>query len=208
MGDAMRTAQCRRLFYFGFGLAILAVAAFCSAQESSEGNLSLGDLARQIQAKRAQEKSHPSRVYTNDDFPLHSSSVNNETAQSGSVSTAKPSESQNYPPLVKSDEATPGHDETYYRAKVRQLTMKLAADQKSLRDTLRIIRQTWDPAGSYTGEETPADKFINYVPYHLDEPYQYQKLRAIKDSITVDKNAISALEEQCRRDGCPPDWLR
>ncbi|MGO8788557.1 MAG: hypothetical protein ACLQVL_14415 [Terriglobia bacterium] len=82
------------------------------------------------------------------------------------------------------------------------------ADQESFRDTLAKIRQTWDPSGYYTGDETPADKFPSYVPYHLDEPNQYQKLKAIRASIDADENAISALEDQCRRDGCSPGWLR
>lgn len=198
----MRTAQRRRLLYWGFVPALLVVAAFCSAQE---GTSSLGDLARQIQAERAQEKSHPSRVYTNDDFPPPSSETG--AARSGPKSPAKPPETQKGPPPLKS-EATPSASETYYRAKMYQLTEKLAADQKSLHDTVVMIRQMWDPLGFYTGEETPADKFWNYAPYHLDEPNQYQKLKAIKAAIAADQDAIIALEDQCRRDGCLPDWLR
>lgn len=206
MGDAMRTARRRELLDLGFGLAILVVTSYCSAQEGTEANPSLGDVARQVRAVRAQEKSHPCRVYTNDDFSPHLSSEA-ATAQSGPGSTAKP-ENENGPPLLVTSGVTPSASESYYRAKMKQLRRKLAADQESLQDTLAKIRQTWDPSGYYTGDETPADKSPFYVPYHLDELNQYQKLKAIRASIDEDENAISALEDQCRRDGCSPGWLR
>ena len=204
----MRTALRRRLLYLGFGPALLVVTAFCSAQESTPPNPSLGDLARQIQAERAQEKSHPLRVYTNDDFPLRLSSEA-ATTQSGPELTAKPSGTQNGPPRPMKCGPTPGDCETYYRSKVRQLRGKLAADQEMLQDTVTMIRQLWDPTGIwgfYTGEETPFDKGV--MLHEPDQSYQYQQLKATRASIDADKKAISDLEDQCRRDGCLPGWLR
>ncbi len=200
----MRAARCCKLVGLAVGSALVVVTAVCSAQES--GNPSLGDLAREIQAERAQQKSHPVRIYTNDDFPPHSSSQTG-AAQSRPESTDKSSETQTCPLALKSG-ATAGACATYYRGRMRQLSDKLAADQRSFQDAVAMVRWLGDPTGVYTGEETPADKNPYYRPYHLDEPYAYQELTATKAAIAADEDAITALEDQCRRDGCPPDWLR
>lgn len=202
----MKTARRRTLIHLGFGSAILLITVFCSAQDAADG-IPLGDVARQMQAERARRISVPTRVYTNDDFPPFASHVTG-TGESTPESTHKQSANQKVPAALTKNHATRDDGEEYFRATMRQLRNKLEADQKTLKDTLKTIRDTWDPKGSYTGLETPADKFSDYVPIHRDELFQYQKLDATKASIAADEKAISDLEDQCRRTACSPEWLR
>lgn len=203
----MKTARHRTLILLGFRSAILLVTVFCSGQDAADGIAPLGDLARQMQAERARRISVPTRVYTNDDFSPFASPVTG-TGESTPESTHKQSANQKVPAALTKNHATRDNGEEYFRATMRQLRSKLADDQKTLKDTLKTIRDRWDPTGFYTGLETPADRLSYHVPFHGDEFFQYQKLNTTKESIAADEKAISDLEDQCRRTACSPEWLR
>jgi hypothetical protein len=200
----MKTARCRSLILLELGPAVLLAAVFCSAQNPTDAIPSLGDLAHRAQAERARRVSSPTRVYTNDDFPLVAS-PGPEIQKSAPESTDQQFESPRGSTAVTKDQATRNGDEGYYRTTMHRLRSKLEVDQKTLKDTLTY---RWDPTGFYVGLEPPNDKFINNALLYWDEILAYQKFKATKASVAADEEAIAGLEEQCRRAACSPEWLR
>ena len=168
--------------------ALASVMGLAQAAAQSSQTESLGDLARKVREEKAKSGTKPVKVYTNDDIPKN---VVIGVAPTPVVETATPQTG-----------AGEVHDESYYR-KAKQEIM----DRKQLHEReLAVLQQNLsqnqvqfypDPNKSLLQEYTRSD--INKLQQDIDKK---------KGEIAGDDKALADLEDQLRREGGEPGWLR
>jgi hypothetical protein len=181
---------------------------------------SLADIARKEEERRKAIK-EPAKVYTNDDVggpkpgTLSSApeSPSAEGAKDGRDSkdakeSAKDSkdgkdskDAKDSKDDKKSDAADPTKDAAYWRGKMQALQAQLEHDQ-GYADALqvKINALTTD----FVNRDDPAQK----MAIQRDRDKALAELDRLKKSVVDDKKAITDLEEDARRAGVPPGWLR
>jgi hypothetical protein len=179
----------KRLRFIFVLLSVLAVAAsLAEARAQNSQTQSLGDLARKVREEKAKAGTKPVKVYTNDNIPKNV------------VIGVAPM------PVVEAatHQANAGevHDEAYYR-KAKQEIM----DRKQLHERqLDVLQQKLgqnnmqyypDPNKALLQQYTRSD--INKLQEDIDKK---------NAEIAADDKALADLEEQLRREGGEPGWLR
>ncbi len=178
----------------------LSSAAFCRPQ--SDEVRSLGTIARELRAKRAQEKQKPVKVYTNDslrELPApQPGSKPSEPAKAGKPVEEKPAAPAAEHPPEK-------YGEKYFRTRADKIRSRL----KLHRGQLEVLEQQLslasmeyypDPQKTLQQESTP------------DFHGKLNKLRAeidkTKQQISADQNDMDDLQQELRRHNGDPGWLR
>ena len=170
-------------------LSVLAAAAsLAEARAQNSQTESLGDLARKAREEKAKSATKPVKIYTNDNIPKDV------------VIGVAPM------PVVEAatHQANAGevHDEAYYR-KAKQEIM----DRKQLHEReLEVLQQKLgqnnmqyypDPNKALLQQYTRSD--INKLQEDIDKK---------KAEVAADDKALADLEDQLRREGGEPGWLR
>ena len=185
----------RLLFALTMLCCALCIPVAVSAQSSEP---SLGNLARELRAESAKQKNEPTHIYTNDDFPRASQPLT-------VTSTAVSDQAHPVPSATsESPQAIPGakkHDEKYYRQAMRKLRYKLEFDQKSLAE----LKKEYDEVSTFGGFG-PLSGVADISTF--DIPFIPSRYEAKKADVAADQKAIAALQEQCRLEGCLPEWVR
>jgi len=167
---------------------------------------SLGDVARKEEERR-KTVSPAGKVYTNKDLP----SVPPATTTTVPAEPAKPDARTDTPKDQPKD--TPGtqdkdakdkpavKDQAYWAERKKALQTQLERDQ-TLSDALqsRINALTTD----FVNRADPAQRAI----IERDRQKALAELATLKKQIDDDKKALGGLEEEARRAGVPPGWLR
>jgi hypothetical protein len=180
------------------GLVAFGVPAF--AQE-------LADLARAAAAARKEGTDKPAvKVYTNKDLtavdgPAPGQEVAGERAAANPSSAAPPEPSA--PPAEPSSPESPPSErgEAYWRERMRPLRERLDRDRALASDTRRradALMQSADRCfriGIVCADYTES--------LRLSEQH-----KALLAEVARDERAVFALEEEARRAGVPPGWLR
>src|SRR6266545_7941684 len=160
---------------------------------------SLGDVAKKEEERRKAVAS-AGKVYTNKDLP----SVPSPTTP---PAPATP-ESRTDAPKDKQTEAQPGaegkpvvKDQAYWAERKKTVQGQLDRDQ-TLSDALqsRINALTTD----FVNRSDPAQRAV----IERDRQKALAELTNLKKQIDDDKKALADLEEEARRTGVPPGWLR
>ena len=177
--------------------ALLAALFACAAVENAVTQApALGEVAKGS-AERRKASPPPKKAYTNKDLPA--SAIRDAAAAgvaSSAASATTPGDSAGPPPKARDE-----RDESWWRARMAALREELRrndAFQEALQSRLNSLA---------------ADILAR------DDPYQRAKLgedrgRAaaemarVTSEITAGKKAIEDLEEEARRAGVPPGWLR
>jgi hypothetical protein len=174
-------------------VGLLAAATVGSAQ-------SLADLARKEEARRKQIKS-PSRLITNKDLRAIDARLTlaAETAQA----PAKPADEA--APAAKADKPeepdTAAKDEQAWRQRMADSRLALERSQM-YQDALQSkINALW---ADFTARDDPAQR----AQIELERKRAIAEQDRVKGEIEVQKKAIADLEEEARRAGVPPGWLR
>jgi hypothetical protein len=179
-------------------LTLLSVAPALRAQ-------SLADVARQESERRkTTPKANTGKVYTNQDLkpvaqPDPAASAGSASAASsapaaGSGDAGKPSASAaETKPEVK--------DEAYWRKRSKELTAKLEED-RILADALqsRVNALTMD----FVNRDNPVER----SRIETDRQRALAELERLNKAVTADQKAIKDFEEEARRTGVTPGWLR
>ena len=184
------------------GVAV-AVAGGVLAQAARAGQaVSLGELARQQRAQRATGQEKPKKVYTNDNLPPKASGGVSVAGQmSATVEVSQGGESAQ----VGDTGAAQGadvHDEKYYRKTMSGLRTRLDFHKREL----SVLEQKLSQGSTqfYTDpNKTLQEEFSRSGINKLQEDIEKKKA-----DIAADEQAISDLEDQLRREGAPPGWLR
>ena len=173
--------------------AILAVVFVCAAAGAAVAQApALGDVAKRS-AERRKSSATPTKAYTNKDMPA--STIRDASAQGPAPSAASPATSS---PAPKTEDE---RDESWWRGRITALREGLRrneAFQEALQSRLNAL------AADMMGR---------------DDPYQRAKLgeergRAVSEmarvtaEIAAGKKAVEDFEEEARKAGVPPGWLR
>jgi len=160
---------------------------------------SLADIAKKEEERRKAIKDS-GKTYTNSD--LHSV----PPATTTGTTPAEPAKST--PPAAADKDKKDGDkdkdaskDKTYWRGRMKELQAQLDRDQ-TYADALqsRINQLTTD----FVGRDDPAQRAV----IARDKQKAIDELNRLKQSIVTDKKPISDLEDEARRAGVPPGWLR
>jgi hypothetical protein len=179
------------LFLSGFLLTALPLEA-----------QSLGDVAKKEEERR-KAVAQPAKVYTNKDLAPTPPSTT-PPPETGTSDAAKPeaakgkespkdAQAAGEKPVVK--------DQTYWADRKKALAGQLDRDQ-TLADALqsRINALTTD----FVNRADPAQRAV----IERDRQKALTELGSLKKQIEDDKKAIAGFEEEARRAGVPPGWLR
>ena len=154
---------------------------------------SLGDVARKEEARR---KSVPAtKVYTNKDL----------SGQAGTPAPATPPAATPAAPATpaatEAKDKGPAKDQAYWAGRMKGLQGQLERDQ-NYADAMqtRINALTTD----FVNRDDPAQRGV----VERDRQKSIAELARLKKSIEDGKKAIADLEEEARRAGVPPGWLR
>jgi len=161
----------------------------------------LGEVARQEEERRKDIKK-PAKVYTNKDLgsvpPSAPGTVSAPAASSSASETAKET--------AKSDDGKdkdkdPKRDQAYWGGRKKDLQSKLDSDQ-TLADALqsRINALNTD----FVNRDDP----IQRASIDRDRQKAAGELERVKKSVLDGKKALSDLDEEARKAGVPPGWLR
>ena len=170
---------------------LLATALPLSAQ-------SLGELAKKEQARR---KTTPpaKKTYTNDDLKKAPAPAGTPAADS----SAKPADKDKAEPekVDATKAGEPATDETYWRGRITQAREELRRNEL-FAETLQVTinSQTTD----FVNRDDPAQRAV------IADARQKSlaELDRVRSEIEKGRKAIGDIEEEARRKGVPPGWLR
>ena len=185
-----------------FLIAAIAVSVSFAAPQQSSTTPSLGELARKLRAERAKEGTKPAKVFTNDNIPksggLIMASSSDESAE-GSKASAGGSSAE-----AKSTEGA--HDQKYYHDKMAELRSQKEMHQRELSVLEQKLSQ--NQMQFYSDPQKQLDQESNPGTYRADINKKQAEIDKKKQQIAADDQAITDLEQQCHREGCPAGWLR
>jgi hypothetical protein len=175
-------------------LAFSGATALVSAQ-------SLADVAKKEEERR-KAVGEPAKVYTNKD--LHAvppGSVPSPAAEKAPGDEAKEPEGDAKGKAGKADEKEPVKDQAYWAGKQKALLNQLEQDQSyATAMQTRINALTTD----FTNRDDPVQR----AQIERDRQKALADLDRLTKAILADQKAIAAFQEDARRAGIPPGWLR
>ena len=183
-----------KVFILGFVFVCLGAMSGYAQQNSDANDTSLGDIARQIKARKAKE-AKPVRVITNDNI----SRPEDDAAGLGHASKGK--SSANSAPAGSGEHAE-DHDEQYFRSHLSTLQGTLDTHKRELNVLQQKLGQNQmqyypDPNKSLLQQYSRDD--VNKLTADID---------AKKQQIADDEKAIEDLHDQLRHEDGDPSWLR
>jgi len=168
---------------------------------------SLADVARKEQERRKALKD-PGKVISNQDLPNTPLPPITSPSPDASAGTAASADAK---PAV-ADSTTKGKDDadkdgskakdqSYWAGRLKKLQDTLSRDEIGLEAMQsRINALTTD----FVNRDDPAQRSV----IEQDRQKANAELTRLKQAVTDDKKAIADLEEEARRAGVPPGWLR
>lgn len=182
-----------------FGAALLAflltggVASLVCAQ-------SLADVARK-EAERRQAIKEPAKTYTNADLASLPPATG-DTSKAGVAATPAGAAANEADSADKKEkDKGPVKDQKYWAGRMKELQTQLDRDQ-IFSDALqtRINALTAD----FSARDDPAQR----AQIGRDRQKALDEQTRLKQAIQNDRKAIADLEEEARKAGAPPGWLR
>lgn len=185
------------------GAALLAALAFAGtpsgAQETS-ATPSLGEVARRLKAEREKQKQKPVAVYTNDNLPQEgsagivslkrSAATKQQTSPAGSAAASAAAEE---------------HDGKYFRSKADKIRARLQFHRRQLavlQQELGLGKMQYYPNPQKTLEQESTPAFQSDVAKLRSQIADKQK------QISADEKAMDDLQQELRREGGDPGWIR
>jgi hypothetical protein len=178
-------------------IAALLVALSASATFAQ----SLADVARAEEARRKAVR-NPSKTYTNADLrPDFTVPVNASPAAPAAPAASAQVPSVNLPGGTAEAPKEPARDQAYWSGRISAARQALDRS-KIFADALqsRINALTAD----FTARDDPAQR----AQLELERQRALAELDRVKREVTEQTKAISDIEEEARRAGVPPGWLR
>jgi hypothetical protein len=177
-------------------LLVVAVLVTVPLVVTAQG---LAEVARAEQARR-KTVAMPAKVYTNDDLRRDITA-----SRSGNTTPADPAPATQVPsvnvPGGKAEPVVPEKDQAYWTA--RMSAARAALDRsKIFADALqsRINALTTD----FTNRDDPAQR----AQIELDRQRSLAELDRVKKEIADQTKAIADIQDDARKAGVPPGWVR
>lgn len=183
--------------------SLVAVVLFGGTILSAQ---SLSEIAKKEEERRKAVKG-PTKVYTNDDLKKYTPPAPDQAAPATApvpspddpvaAATTKPAAEPPAPP----GEATEAKDEAYWKGLMTAARTKLERDESYLEALQSRINAL---TNDFYARDDPAqrDQIWSQRVKALDE------LERMKTEVAEDKKAIEKVQEDARREGVPPGWLR
>jgi hypothetical protein len=177
---------------------ILGAALITVAMVSSAHGQSLGDVAKKTESRKT-PAGKPAKVYTNGDLPKVDSSVT-PPAPAQPAATAPAASAQQPAPEEKPADS-PKKDEAYWRARaaaIRDNLQRARTFQEALQTRINSL------SADFTSRDDPAQRGV----VAADRQKALAELERVKKEIKDFEKQLSDLEDEARRAGAPPGWLR
>lgn len=179
-------------------LAILLAAAPALAQPS------LAEVAREEQERRA-TISEKSRVYTNEDLQgglrLTTGAPPSEDAKSPDPEDQETTDASDAPPPAETEADAPAQDEEYWRQRIT------AAREARQRAEL-LVSALQNRVDGLWADFTARDDPFQRAQIEQDRLDALAELEHTRGEIDRYRQEISDIQEEARRAGAPPGWLR
>ena len=170
----------------------LALAPVSSGQ-------SLGDVAKKTESQQKKAAAKSGKVYTNDDLPKPDP-VATPAPAPAQPSPAAPAASAQPAPEQKPADG-PKKDEAYWRARVAEIRDNLQRAkmfQEALQTRINSL------SADFASRDDPAQRGT----VASDRQKALAELDRVKKEIKDFEKALSDLDDEARRAGVPPGWLR
>lgn len=189
----------RVLTITALAIAIVTPALAQTVVTGSSQTKPLAELAREEEARRKSVRK-PAKVYSNDDLrpdPTRGS----QPPSIGSVSSSNASPANVSPSAPSTEPVAPPRDQAYWSGRMRQLRESLQRSQiflDSLQSRINALQT------EYVNRDDPAQR----AKIEMDRNTALAEFEKVKKEIEDQTKAIAALEDEARRAGVPPGWLR
>jgi hypothetical protein len=195
-------------------LAFLLPAALGAGAATSIRAQSLGDIAREEEARRKEVK-QPAKVYTNKDLP----NVPPAPAPSDVTKPATPEETDKDAQAKDKEKDKDGKDQPGKDGKEGTKDKTAAKDQAYWSGRMKELRTALDRDQTFaeamqsringlTADFSARDDPAQRAAIGRDRQKAVDELDRLKKAIQTDKQAIADFEEEGRRAAVPPAWLR
>jgi cytoskeletal protein RodZ len=180
--------------------SLIPVWAQQAATSTSSRQKSLADVAKAEEARRTAVKK-PSKVYTNGSLkPDASSVVDPPPATPTNTSPATPA--TNATPSAPAAAAKPEvKDQAYWSGRMKDARDKVSRTQLFADSLQTRINSLWT---DFVNRDDPAQK----AKLYQDRTAALAELERVKKELDEQSKAITAIEDEARRAGVPPGWLR
>jgi hypothetical protein len=172
---------------------------------------SLGDVAKKTEETRKKTAKAPTKVYTNDDLKKYAPPPAPADAAGAAGAAAAPSGEQPAPgeqPKTGADQfkqqpAPPEEqkDEAYWKNLITTARAKLERDQSYFEALQTRINSL---SNDFYARDDPAQRDVIWK----QRTKALEDLEQLKKDIADDNKAIAKIQEDARREGVPPGWLR
>jgi hypothetical protein len=183
----------RRLGWVALGLGLLLAAAPVRGQ-------SLAEVARKEQERRKQIKT-PSRVYTNEDLKGARAPLTTGAATAEAKPAAAPSEGGAAPAAQPPAASDPKKDEQAWRERIAKAREELERQELFLQ---ALQSRATGLYAEFTARDDPAQRLL----IERDRQRVLNEMERVKADIERLRKAVADIEEEARRAGVPPGWLR
>ena len=157
---------------------------------------SLADVAKKEEERRKKLPS-PAKVYTNKDL----SAVPAGTPLSPSTTATEPPAGTPAPADTAKEDKGTVKDQAYWSGRRKALQDKLDRDQSFL---LALQTRINSLAADFVNRDDPAQRAV----IERERSKAVADLARLQQDITSGKKALADLDEEARRAGVPPGWLR
>lgn len=189
--------------------AILACSSLAWAQSTTTtsaptGGKSLAEIAKEEEARRKTVRK-PAKVYTNGSLPTGAAvgvaPPPSSATSTSSSSTDKPS--GNSTPSDAAGAAKPAEvkDQAYWAGRMKAAKEQLDRTQLFADSLQTRINSLWT---DFVNRDDPAQK----AKLEAERKTALAELERVKKELEQQTKAITALQDEARRAGVPPGWLR
>lgn len=187
------------MFRIQSGVVAVLLVAGCAG--TVLGQTSLGELARQEEARRGAVK-RPSRVYTNADLggdASTSAGVETGRAAPPAAPAQQPAGAPKASPSdARKDDRT---DEKTWRGRIAQARDQLARSRMFLEALQSRVNGL---SADFAARDDPAQR----ASIATDRQKALAELERVRRDIEQQTSAIADIQEEARRAGIPPGWVR
>ena len=182
----------------GFAAFVAAAALiFCAAPVFAQ---SLADVAKKEEDRR-KKIPEPAKVYTNKDLGTAPAPSTPSPAAVPAVPAPAATDDAAKAKEQEAKDKEPAKDQKYWAGRIKALRDELGRNEtyaEAMQTRLNSLQ------ADFVNRDDPAQRAL----IERDRQKVAAELNRLKQSITDGKKAITDLEEEARRAGVPPGWLR
>jgi hypothetical protein len=184
-----------------FIVRLLSATGLAAAMVATAGAQSLGELAKREEARRKAIKT-PGKVLTND-------TIRSTVRPSTPAAPAQPAPASSAPnaaaPAVAAEKPKPEPDRKAQEAAWRQ---RITTARDSLQRSQMFAEALQSRINGLTTDFTSRDDPAQRAVVANDRQKALAELDRVRNDITQQTKAIADIQEEARRAGVPPGWLR